>query len=158
MFLTPKVPALFKKGTLKLVDDDGPSVRRVGGSHAGDRAVPGGNSRTNSVKRSPGTSSTAPTTSAPSWRAIDLRDALRTAEGHRRSSTKTSAPCATLTPVSIKDVSVTRIEDKKTGRAWLSLACVLVFSLEDKAARNFVLDEFGKTLLWTFTGNAATSC
>jgi hypothetical protein len=29
---------------------------------------------------------------------------------------------------------------------------VLVFSLEEKAARNFVLDEFGKTLLWTFEG------
>jgi hypothetical protein len=57
-----------------------------------------------------------------------------------------------LSPVSIKDVSVARIEDKKTGRAWLSLSFVLVFSLEEKAARNFVLDEFGKTLLWTFEG------
>ncbi len=27
---------------------------------------------------------------------------------------------------------------------------VLVFSLEDKAARNFVLDQFGRSLLWSF--------
>jgi len=57
---------------------------------------------------------------------------------------------AVLDPVSIKDVTVKRIEDEKANRAWLSCTFVLVFSLESKTARNFVLDEFGKPLLWSF--------
>jgi hypothetical protein len=45
---------------------------------------------------------------------------------------------------------VQRIEDAKTQRSWLACSLALVFSLEEKRARNFVLDEFGKTLLWSF--------
>jgi hypothetical protein len=59
-------------------------------------------------------------------------------------------PAAVLGPVSIKDVSAKRIEDKATGRSWLAFSFVLVFSLEDRPARNFVLDNFGNALLWSF--------
>lgn len=59
-------------------------------------------------------------------------------------------PVAILSPVSIKDVTASLCEDKKSGRRWLAFSFALVFSLEDKAARNFVLDRFGQSLCWSF--------
>jgi hypothetical protein len=58
-------------------------------------------------------------------------------------------PVAILSPCVIKDVSVKRCS-KKDEADWLACSFVLVFGLEDKEARAFVLDEFGKRLRWTF--------
>ncbi len=147
MFLSQNIPALFKKGMLKLTQTED-SYRRVaeatlviepfpavlahelGEEIAGHLFDDAGQIR-------------------EELEGIDLRirSGLQSVTVRQHEDLE---PCALISPVSIKDVSVTRVEDKKNSRQWLSLAFVLVFSLEEKAARNFVLDEFGKTLLWTF--------
>ena len=147
MFVSTMVPALFKKGTLKLVPaTDGPGMRRVAEAtliiepfpahlaHELGEDIAGHLFGVDDQIR-------------PELEGIDLRVRAGlqnvTARHHEELD-----PCARLSPVSIKDVSVARHEDE--NRVWLSLSFVLMFSLEGKAARNFILDEFGRTLVWTF--------
>jgi hypothetical protein len=148
MFLSTNIPALFKKGTLKLVANDEGDLRRVAEAmlviepfphplarELGDEIAGHLFDDDNRIR--------------PELEAIDLR--VRCGLQHVTARLDEALdPLAILSPVSVKDVAVTRGEDKKRGTEWLSLQFVLVFSLEDKAARNFVLDQFGRTLLWSF--------
>lgn len=153
MFVSKMVPALFKKGMLKLVPDDDGGYRR--GAEATLVIEPFPAALAHELGEDiAGHLFDEADAIRPELEGIDLRIRAGLQNVTVRHHEDLD-PCALLSPVSIKDVSVTRIEDKKTGRSWLSLAFVLVFSLEEKAARNFVLDEFGKTLLWTFAGMQA---
>lgn len=148
MFLTRNIPALFKKGTLKLTPAEDGGTRRVAEAMCLIEPFPA-KLAAELGEEIAGHLFDGDGVIRPELEAIDLR--IRTGlqsvvvRHHEELD-----PCALLSPVSIKDVSVKRIEDEKAGRSWLSLSFVLVFSLEEKAARNFVLDEFGKPLLWTF--------
>lgn len=146
MFVSSKIPALFKKGTLKLMPSDDGGSRRVAEAtlliepfpatlaHELGEDIAGHLFDSDDVIR-------------PELEAIDLRVRVGLQKITVRHHEDLD-PCAVLSPVSIKDVSVARVDHEH--RSWLSLSFVLVFSLEEKAARNFVLDEFGKTLLWSF--------
>jgi hypothetical protein len=150
MFLSEKVPALFKQGKLKLVPtENGDSLRRVTEATLVIEPFPPALAHELGEDIAGHLFDEADKI-RPELESIDLRVrcGLQTVEVAHHEELQA---VARLTPVSVKDVSVTRIEDKKTGRAWLSMAFVLVFSLEEKSARNFVLDEFGRTLVWTFT-------
>jgi hypothetical protein len=152
MFLTEKVPALFKKGTLKLVPaEDGPGLRRVAEAMLVIEPFPASLAHELGEDIAGHLFDDADAI-RPELEVDRSARPVRLQACHGPAARRSASPVAKLSPVSIKDVSVARIEDKKTGRAWLSLSFVLVFSLEEKAARNFVLDEFGKTLLWTFEG------
>ena len=150
MFVTENVPALFKKGTLKLVPSEEGGLRRVAeatcliepfpctlahelGEEIADHLFTADNAIRDELE------------------AVDLRvrSGLQSVTVRQHEDL---APIALLSPVSIKDISAKRMENKESGRSWLQFSFVLVFSLEDKEARNFVLDEFGKGLLWSFLG------
>jgi hypothetical protein len=151
MFVTLNIPALFKKGTLKLIpSDDGQSLRRVAEATLVVEPFPA------SLAHELGEDIAGHLFDDANAIRVELEKInLRVRCGLQNVTVahhEELAPVAKLSPVSIKDVSVARIEDKKMGRAWLSLSFVLVFSLEDKTARDFVLDEFGRTLFWTFAG------
>ena len=147
MFLSEKIPALFKKGTLKLVPSDDGGLRRVAEAMLLIEPFPA------SLAHELGEDIAGHLFDGSDeirgeLEAIDLR--VRAGLQNVTVRQHEDLPVvAILSPVSIKDVAVKVIEPKDS-RTFLSLSFVLVFSLEEKAARNFVLDEFGKTLLWTF--------
>lgn len=147
MFLSENIQALFKKGTLKLQEtDDG--LRRVAEATLLIEPFPA------KLARELGEEIAV--------HLFDDKNVIRTElesiELNVRAGLQNVTvrhdealePLAVLTPVSVKDVKATVIEEKKSNRRWLSFSFVLVFSLENKQARNFVLDQFGRTLLWTF--------
>lgn len=148
MFISPHVPALFKKGTLKLLATEGGGTKRVAEATCQIEPFPAslakelGNEIAGHLFDNDGAM-------RPELEGIDLRvsPGLLNVTVHHHAELK---PVVTIGPASIKDVSVKRTDDEKSRRSWLTLTFVLVFDLEDKAARNFVLDEFGKMLLWTF--------
>jgi hypothetical protein len=148
MFVSSNVPALFKKGTLKLLAGDAGTTKRVAEATCVIEPFPAALAHELGEEMASHLFDDA-NAIRPELEGIDLRVRVGlqsiTVRHHEELD-----PIGILSPVSIKDVSVQRIEDEKAGRAWLSCSFVLVFSLEEKAARNFVLDEFGKTLLWTF--------
>ena len=148
MFISENIQALFKKGTLKLVEsEDG--YRRVAEATCIIDPFPVELSR-ELGEEIPGHLFNDDGTIREELESIDLRVRAgfqRVTVRHHRDLEQ----LVVLSPVSIKDVKVQRLEDKKMGRYWLSCSFALVFSLEDKLARNFVLDEFGKHLLWSFT-------
>lgn len=147
MFLSEHIPALFKKGTLKLMKD-GAELKRVaeaqfliepfpahlarelGEDIAGHLFEPDGVLR-------------------DELESIDLRvrAGLQRVTFHHHEDIKATA---VIEPVSIKDCSATRIEDDKSGKAWLSFSFVLVFDLSARVTRNFVIDEFGNILKLSF--------
>lgn len=147
MFVSENVPALFKKGTLKLQEtDDG--YRRVAEAMLMIEPFP------LALARELGDDIadhlwTSDDMIRPELESIELRPRV----GLQRITVRHDEvlePIAILEPVSVKDMKAVVVEDKKTQRRWLSFSFVLVFSLETKEARNFVLDEFGKTLVWGF--------
>lgn len=147
MFLTEFVPALFKKGTLKLQEsEDG--YRRVAEATLMIEPFPV------NLAREMGEEIAVHLFDENGAIRNELESiALNVRAGLQRVTVRHDEalePIAILDTASIKDVKATVIEDKKSNRRWMSFSFVLVFSLETKAARNFVLDEFGKTLLWTF--------
>lgn len=148
MFVSSNVPALFKKGTLKLTTNDEGETRRVAETMCVIEPFPAvlahelGEDVAGHLLNADGSI-------RDELESIDLRIRCGLQNVTVRHHEELE-PLAKLTPVSVKDVSVKRVEDEKLGRAWLALSFVLVFSLEEKTARNFVLDEFGKPLLWTF--------
>lgn len=148
MFLTGNIPALFKKGTLKLMAADDGGTRRVAEATCIIEPFP------YTLARELGDDIAAHLITDDNAIRDELEAVdLRIRAGLQRVTVRHHEdldPVASLAPVSIKDVSAKRIEDKQTGRCWLSFSFVLVFSLELKEARNFVLDEFGKPLLWSF--------
>lgn len=148
MFITSNIPALFKKGTLKLMAADDGGTRRV--AEATCIVEPFSVALARELGDDiAGHLYTDADTLRDELESVDLR----VRAGLQRVTVRHHEdldPVASLSPVSVKDVSVSRIEDKSSGRAWLSLSFVLVFSLEDKPTRNFVLDEFGRHLLWSF--------
>lgn len=148
MFLTDNIPALFKKGTLKLMAGEDGGTRRVAEAQCWIEPFPARLAHELGEDIA-GHLFTGDDAIRDELDAIDLRvrAGLQSVTVRHHEELK---PCAELSPVSIKDVSVERIEDKKSGRSWLACTFVLVFSLETKEARNFILDEFGKTLLWSF--------
>lgn len=147
MFISENVAAVFKKGTLKLTETD-EGYRRVCEATCVIEPFPVELSRELGEEIS-GHLFNEDGSIREELGAIDLR----VRSGVQRVSVRHDEalePITVLASVSIKDVSVQRVEDKKLGRAWLSCSYVLVFSLEDKRVRNFVLDEFGKRLFWSF--------
>lgn len=148
MFVSQNVPALFKKGMLKLIAGDEGGKKRVAEATLVIEPFPAALARELGEDMA-GHLFDDGNIIRPELEGIDLRvrAGLQSITVRHHEDLD---PIGILSPVSIKDVSVQRIEDEKAGRAWLSCSFVLVFSLEDKAARNFVLDEFGKTLCWTF--------
>lgn len=148
MFLTDNVPALFKKGTLKLIPGDEGGLKRVAEATLLIEPFP------HQLARQLGEEIashlfTDDNAIRDELEAVDLRMRVGLQAVTVRQHVELE-PVAVLKPVSVKDVSAKRFEDKAMGRAWLQFSFVLVFSLEEKAARNFVLDEFGKPLLWSF--------
>lgn len=148
MFHSQNVPALFKKGTLKLVQNEDGDVRRVAEAtlvidpFSYELARELGDEIADHLYTSEGRIR----------EELELID-LRTRVGLQHVSVRLDdamEPFAIISPVSIKDVSAKLCEDKKTGKVWLAFSFALVFSLEEKAARNFVLDQFGRYLFWTF--------
>ncbi len=148
MFLTKNIQALFKKGVLKVEFNDNGDARRVAeatcliepfsvalarelGDEVADHLFTGADGIRDELD------------------SIDLRLRAGLQNVTVRSHDELE-PLALLTPVSVKDVCVTRVDDRKTGTCWLAMSFVLVFSLEEKAARNFVLDQFGRTMYWSF--------
>jgi len=149
MFLTADIPALFKKGTLKLVpNEDGDGIRRVAEAMLVIEPFPV------KLAREMGDEIANHLFDDDDTIRMELESIdLRVRAGLQNVTVRPDEalePIAILTPVSIKDVSATVIDDKKTQRRWLSFSFVLVFSLETREARNFVLDQFGRTLLWSF--------
>lgn len=147
MFLTEHVPALLKKGTLKLQEvEDG--YRRVAEATLMIEPFP------HSLAREMGEDIAVHLFDDNNAIRNELDSiALNVRAGLQRVTIRHHEelePIAIMETASIKDVKATVIEDKKTNRRWMSFSFVLVFSLETKEARNFVLDEFGKTLIWTF--------
>jgi hypothetical protein len=153
MFISDNIPALFKKGTLKLQDNNDGGLRRVAEAtlviepfpsrlaHELGEEIAGHLFDTDGLLRD-------------ELESIDLR--IR--GGLQKVTVRLDEalePEATIHPASIKDVNVSRVDEKKSQRSWLSCSFVLVFSLEDRSSRNFVLDQFGKTLLWSFQGMQA---
>ncbi len=147
MFLSEHIPALFKKGTLKLLKD-GAELKRVAEAQfviepfSVDLARELGEDIAGHLFESDGTL-------RDELESIDLR----VRAGLQRVTATHHAdlnPAAVLEPVSVKDCSATRIEDEKSGKAWLSFSFVLVFDLSDKSTRNFVIDEFGNVLKLSF--------
>lgn len=147
MFVSENVTALFKKGTLKLMEVEG-GYRRVAEATCVIDPFPVELSRELGEEIS-GHLFNEDKSIREELEAIDLR--VRAGFQHVTVRHHVDLePIAMLSPVTIKDVAVQRVEDKKMGRYWLMCSFVLVFSLEDKRARNFVLDEFGKHLLLSF--------
>lgn len=148
MFLTANVTALFKKGTLKLMAAEDGGTKRVAEATCLIEPFP------YQLARELGEDIAGHLFTEDNALRDELESVdLRVRAGLQRVTVRQHdelEPVASLSPVSIKDVSAKRIEDKSTGRCWLSFSFVLVFSLEDKAARNFVLDQFGTALLWSF--------
>lgn len=147
MFVTERVPALFKKGLLKLQEtDDG--YRRVAECTLLIEPFP------LRLARELGDEIAAhlfqdDDTIRPELESIDLRPRV----GLQRITVQHDEALEAivdLEDVSIKDINATVQEDKKSGRRWLSFSFVLTFSLSSRSSRNFVIDEFGKTLLWSF--------
>jgi hypothetical protein len=146
MFISENVAALFKKGTLKLVmTEDGfkreaeatlviepfnPNLAHQLGEDIHDHLFTSDGEIRDELE------------------AIDLRVSVGTQNVVVRRHEELEA-VAILAPVTIKDVAVKRCT-KKDEADWLACSFVLVFGLEDKEARAFVLDEFGKRLRWTF--------
>jgi hypothetical protein len=148
MFLSEHIPALFKKGTLKLEKGDDGKMRRVAEATLMIEPFPV------HLARELGEDMAGHLFDDDGQIRQELEGIdLRVRAGLQRVTARSHEeldPEAVLDTVSIKDVSVKRMEDAKSNRSWLSLTFVLVFSLEDKAARNFVLDQFGRSLLWSF--------
>jgi hypothetical protein len=146
MFVTENVAALFKKGTLKLVPtDDGykreaeatlviepfnPNLARQLGEDIAEHLFTNDDEIRDELE------------------LIDLRVSVGAQNVTVRRHEELEA-VAILSPCAIKDVSVKRCS-KKDEADWLACSFVVVFGLEDKDARTFVLDEFGKRLRWTF--------
>lgn len=150
MFLSTNIPSVFKKGTLKLVPSEDGGSKRVAEATLIVEPFPVSLARELGEEIA-GHLFTDDGAIRDELESVDLR----VRAGLQRITVRPHEdlhPVAVLEPVSIKDVSVKRIDDKASGRSWLSLTFALVFSLENKAARNFVLDEFGKALLWSFDG------
>lgn len=149
MFLTTNIPALFKKGTLRLVpSEDGPGLVRVAEATCVIEPFPPHLAR-ELGEGIAGHLFTDENAIRGELESIDLRVRAGLQNVTIRPG-EALDPIAELSPVSIKDVTATVEEDKKSGKRWLSFSFVLVFSLESKPARNFVLDQFGHTLLWSF--------
>lgn len=148
MFVTENVPAIFKKGTLKLVPSSEGGLRRVAEATCLIEPFP------HTLARELGDEIADHLFTDEN----EIRDELEAVDLRVRAGLQTVTvkphedlqPVALLTPVTVQDVRAKRMENKDTGRSWLQFSFVLVFSLEDKEARNFVLDEFGKSLLWSF--------
>lgn len=148
MFHTPNVSALFKKGTLKLVQNEDGEWRRVAEATLIIEPFPVELARQLGEEIA-GHLFTDADGIRDELESIDLR--VRSGLQHVSARIDPAMePVALLSPASIKDVSAARVEDKKMGRQWLAFTFVLVFSLEEKAARNFVLDRFGQALYWSF--------
>jgi len=148
MFLSENVVALFKKGVLKLEKNDDGEYRRVAEATCVIEPFP------HTLARELGEEIAGHLFDddhaiRQELESIDLRMRVGLQNVTVRPD-EALEPIALITPATIKDVNATVVEDKKSGRRWLSFSFVLVFSLEKKAARNFVLDQFGRTLLWTF--------
>jgi hypothetical protein len=146
MFVSENVAALFKKGTLKLVPTDDGYKREAEATLVIEPFNPGlahqlGEDIHDHLFTSDGEI-------RDELEAIDLRVSVGTQNVIVRRHEELE-PVAILSPCTIKDVSVTRCS-KKDAADWLACSFVLVFGLEDKEARAFVLDEFGKRLRWTF--------
>lgn len=146
MFITENVAALFKKGTLKLVPTEDGYKREAEATLVIEPFTP-------ALARELGEDIAAHLfTDDDEIRdeldAIDLRVrvGLQNVVVRRHEELE---PCAILSPCTITDVAVKRCS-KKDEDDWLACSFVVVFGLEDKAARAFVLDEFGKRLRWTF--------
>lgn len=148
MFTSPNVIALFKKGTLKLTQNDEGEYRRM--AEATLLIEP----FTEAMARELGEEIAGHLFSDDGRIREELESIdLRVRAGLQHVTVRLDEalePTAILSPASIKDVSCSLCEDRKAGKQWLSFSFVVVFSLEDRAARNFVLDEFGKSLLWSF--------
>lgn len=149
MFHTPNVSALFKKGTLKLTQNEDGEYRRVAEATLVIEPF------TPELARELGEEIAGHLFAdddriREELEAIDLRVRLGLQHVTARIGLDVERPLAILSPVSVKDVNASLCEDKKLGRQWLAFSFVLVFSLEEKAARNFVLDRFGQALYWTF--------
>lgn len=147
MFLTPNVLAQFKKATLKLVKGDGGETTRAA------EAALVFDPFTAELAREMGE---------------DLADHLFTADNQIRAELSavtlrprvgalriTARPAqdmdgTEIEPVGLSTVTATVKEDERSGHCSLVLTATLVFSLESKVARDFVLDSFGRSLLWTF--------
>ena len=146
MFVTENVAALFKKGTLKLVPTEDGYKREAEATLVIEPFNPGlahqlGEDIHDHLFTDDGEI-------RDELEAIDLRVTVGIQNVIVRRHEELE-PCAMLSPVSIKDVAVKRCS-KKDEDDWLACSFVLVFGLEDKEARAFVLDEFGKRLRWTF--------
>lgn len=148
MFTSQNVVALFKKGTLKLTQNEDGEYRRMAEATLVIEPF------TEAMARELGDEIAGHLFSEDGHIREELESIdLRVRAGLQHVTVRLDEalePTAILSPASIKDVSCSLCEDKKSGRQWLSFAFVVVFSLEERAARNFVLDEFGKALLWSF--------
>lgn len=147
MFISDNIPALFKKGTLKLEETD-TGVRRVAEATLVIEPFPAKLAHELGEDIA-GHFFTDDGLIRDELESIDLRVRCGL-QGVTVRLDEALEPEALIAPASIKDVNVTRVDQKKTQRSWLACSFVVVFSLEDRAARNFVLDQFGKTLLWSF--------
>lgn len=153
MFISDNIPALFKKGTLKLEETDTGGLRRVAEATLVIEPFPARLARELGEEIA-GHLFTDDGLLRDELESIDLRVRCGLQSVTVRLD-EALEPEALISPASIKDVTVSRIDQKKTQRSWLACSFVLVFSLEERAARNFVLDQFGKTLLWSFRGMQA---
>lgn len=147
MFVSEQVPALFKKGTLKLEKtEDG--FRRVAECTLMIEPFP------LALARELGEEVAAHLFTDEGQIRGELESIeLRPRMGLMRLSAqldRAMEPVVELDEASVKDLSAKVMEDKASARRWLSFSFVVVFSLQGRAARNFVIDEFGKTLLWSF--------
>lgn len=148
MFISENVEALFKRGKLSLVSTEDGQTRR--GAEATLVIEP----FTVELARELGEELCGHFYDDDGGIRAELDDIdLIVRLGVQRVTVRTHAEVdaiVQLEPVSIKDLRVKRMTQKRTGAVWLACSFVLVFSLETKAVRNFFLDYFGAYLVWTF--------
>lgn len=147
MFLSERIPVLFKKGALKLVEDAG-EIRRV--AEATMVIEPFRKEWAHELGED-----IAVHLFEPDGRIAEAVEAvdLRVNAGLQRVFVRLHQdldPHVELGEVSIKDVAAQRVEDKKTGKVWLAFQFVLVFSLAERRHRNFAIDHFGTPLYLSF--------
>lgn len=146
MFVTPNLPALFKKATLKLVEENDTTTR------AAEVAVVFSPFHAHLAREMgediAGHLFDDDDQIRPELSSVTLRPRVGALRVSARPVLDMDA--IVIEPVGLVSVVAKVCGNEKSGLRWLELTCTLLFSLESKLARDFVLDTFGRTRLWTF--------
>lgn len=147
MFLSENVRVKFKRGNLKLIEQEGSVERRAEcvmviepfsqqlAAELGEETAAHLFDETKKIREELG--------------KIELR--LRS--GLQRVTVRHHeelAPIIVIDSAFVKDCEATRVDVEKTGATFIRFNFTLCFDLADKGARNFLIEEFGSSLQLSF--------